>query len=146
MSETLGMLFLVLFVAAAALCIYLSITMSHRVQAGVERWRGEEKQALEAELRNFAQVDARLRFEQWRQKHEREISARLELIAPGFSRCVPGMVTPSTFTSKSPVRRAARNASHSPRRSQATAAVTNSISGSRIPRCIHRRRPNRNQR
>jgi hypothetical protein len=70
MSETLGMLFLVLFVAAAALCIYLSITMSHRVQAGIERWRGEEKRALEAELRNFAEVDARLRFEQWRQKHE----------------------------------------------------------------------------
>ena len=37
---------------------------------------------------------------------------------------------------------AAWNASHSPRRSQATAAVT----GSRIRRCIQRRRPNRNRR
>jgi predicted Holliday junction resolvase-like endonuclease len=73
MSETLGMLFLVLFVVAAVLCIYLSTTISHRVQAGIERWRGEEKQALETELRNFAEMDARLRFEQWRQKHEQEI-------------------------------------------------------------------------
>lgn len=59
MSETLGMLFLVLFVVAAALCIYLSITMSHRVQAGIERWRSEEKQAVETELRNFAAAPRR---------------------------------------------------------------------------------------
>ena len=73
MSELLGVLFLALFVVAAALCIYLSITMSRRVQAGIVRWRTEERQALEAELRNLAEFDARLRFEQWKNEHEQEI-------------------------------------------------------------------------
>ena len=48
MSEQLGVLFLALFIVAAALSIYLSITMSRRVQAGIVRWRTEERQALEA--------------------------------------------------------------------------------------------------
>ena len=68
----------------------------------------------------------------------------LELIALGFTRCVPGMVTPSIFMSKSPVRQTVRNASRQPRRSQATAAVASSTSGSRNRRCI-RRRANRNR-
>jgi predicted Holliday junction resolvase-like endonuclease len=73
MSEPLGVLFLALFVVAAALCIYLSITMSRRVQAGIVRWRTEERQTLEAELRNLAEFDAGLRFEQWKNEHEQEI-------------------------------------------------------------------------
>jgi len=40
---------------------------------------------------------------------------RPELIALGFARCVPGMVTPSTFMSKSPVRRTVPKPSRSPR-------------------------------
>jgi len=72
-------------------------------------------------------------------------AARPEPIAAGFPRYVPGMVTPSTFMSKSLVRRAVRNASRNVRRSQAMAAVTSSTSGSRNRPCI-RRRPNRNQR
>jgi len=44
MSEQLGFLFLVLFVFAATVCIYLSITMSRRVQMGINRWRNEERQ------------------------------------------------------------------------------------------------------
>jgi predicted Holliday junction resolvase-like endonuclease len=73
MSEPLGVLFLVLFIVAAALCIYLAITTSRRVQAGINRWRDEERQTLEAELRNLADADARLRFEQWKQDHEQAI-------------------------------------------------------------------------
>lgn len=73
MSEQLGVLFLVLFVVAAAVCVYLSIMMSRRIQAGINRWREEERQTLETELRNLADADASLRFEQWKQIHEREI-------------------------------------------------------------------------
>ena len=73
MSESLGFLFLVLFVIAAAACIYLAITISGRVQAGIDRWRGQERQALETELRSFADADAGLRFEQWKQAHEQSI-------------------------------------------------------------------------
>ena len=39
MSEQLGLLFLVLFVLAAAACVYLSFTLSRRVQMGIDRWR-----------------------------------------------------------------------------------------------------------
>jgi predicted Holliday junction resolvase-like endonuclease len=73
MSEQLGYLFLVLFVVVAAICIYLSITMSHRVQAGINRWRNEERQALETELKQLADADARLQFERWKQEHEPQI-------------------------------------------------------------------------
>ena len=95
-------------------------------------------------IRTAAQDPAVIRILSMLQSRRR-CAARLELIVPGFSRCVPGMVTPSIFTSKSPVRRAARNASRRPRRAQATAAVTNSTFGSRSRRCI-RRRPNQNRR
>jgi predicted Holliday junction resolvase-like endonuclease len=73
MSEPLGFLFLVLCVIATAVCIYLSMTMSHRVHAGITRWRNEEKQALETELRQLADADARLQFERWKQEHEQQI-------------------------------------------------------------------------
>jgi predicted Holliday junction resolvase-like endonuclease len=73
MSEQLGFLFLVLFIVVAAVCIYLSITMSHRVQAGINRWRNEERQALEAEMKQRADDDARLQFERWKQEHEQQI-------------------------------------------------------------------------
>jgi hypothetical protein len=63
MSESLGFLFLALFVVAAAACIYLAITMSRRVQTGIDRWRIEEKQTLAIELKSFADAEARLRFE-----------------------------------------------------------------------------------
>src|SRR4029077_11640008 len=83
MSELLGVLFLALFIVAAALCIYLSITMSRRLQAGIVRWRTEERQALEAELRNLAEFDARLRFEQWKNEHEQEIQTGCRTAEPG---------------------------------------------------------------
>jgi len=73
MSEQLGVVFLVLFVVAAAVCIYLSMTMSRRVQAGITRWRNEEKQGLETELKRLADADARLQFERWKQEHEQQI-------------------------------------------------------------------------
>ena len=73
MSEQLGVLFLVLFMVAVAACIYLSMTMSRRVQAGVTRWRNEEKQALETELKQLADTDTRLQFERWKQDHEQQI-------------------------------------------------------------------------
>jgi predicted Holliday junction resolvase-like endonuclease len=73
MSESLGLLFLVLFVVAAAVSVYLAMTMSSRVQAGIDRWRGQERHALETELRSFADAEARLRFEQWKQDHEQAI-------------------------------------------------------------------------
>jgi predicted Holliday junction resolvase-like endonuclease len=72
MSEQLGVLFLVPFVLAVAVCIYLSITMSHRVQAGINRWRNEERQALETELKQLADDDARLQFERWNREHEQQ--------------------------------------------------------------------------
>jgi predicted Holliday junction resolvase-like endonuclease len=73
MSEPLGVLFLILFVVAVAACIYLSITMSRRVQAGITRWRDEEKQALEAQLRQFADEDARQQLERWKVDWQEEI-------------------------------------------------------------------------
>jgi predicted Holliday junction resolvase-like endonuclease len=73
MSEWLGLLFLVLFVIVAAVCIYLSITMSVRVQAGINRWREQERRTLETELKDLIEADARLRFEQWKQVHEQQI-------------------------------------------------------------------------
>jgi hypothetical protein len=63
MSDQLGLVFLVLFVFAASACIYLSITMSRRVQAGINRWRNEERQALETQLRQLANVDAHTQIE-----------------------------------------------------------------------------------
>jgi predicted Holliday junction resolvase-like endonuclease len=70
MSEQLGYLFLVLFVVVAAIC--LSITMSHRVLAGINRWRNE-RQALATELKQLADDDACLQFERWKQEHEQQI-------------------------------------------------------------------------
>jgi predicted Holliday junction resolvase-like endonuclease len=78
MSEQLGLLFLVLFVLAAAACVYLSATLSRRVQIGINRWRNEERQALEAQLRQLADADARMQIERWKQEHEQEI--RLDAI------------------------------------------------------------------
>jgi predicted Holliday junction resolvase-like endonuclease len=78
MSEQLGVLFLVLFVVAAAICIYLSMTMSRRVQAGINRWRNEERQALETQLKQLADADAHMQIERWKQEHEQEI--RLDAI------------------------------------------------------------------
>ena len=60
-------------VKAVAVCIYLSMTMSRRVQAGMARWRNEERQALETELKQLADADARLQFERWKQEHEQQI-------------------------------------------------------------------------
>jgi predicted Holliday junction resolvase-like endonuclease len=78
MSEQLGLLFLVLFVLATAACVYLSVTLSRRVQIGINRWRNEERQALEAQLRQLADADARMQIERRKQKHEQEI--RLDAI------------------------------------------------------------------
>jgi predicted Holliday junction resolvase-like endonuclease len=73
MSEQLGVLFLILFVAATTVCIYLSITMPRRVQIAVNRWRNEERQALEAQLKQLADADARMQIERWKHEHEKEI-------------------------------------------------------------------------
>jgi predicted Holliday junction resolvase-like endonuclease len=73
MPEPLGVLFLILFVVAAAASIYLSITMSRRIQAGIDLWRNQEKQALEAELKRLAEADARLQLERWKQEHTQQI-------------------------------------------------------------------------
>lgn len=73
MSEQLGILFLVLFVIAAAVCVYLSITMSRHVQMGIDRWRDKERQALEAQFKQWADADARMQFEHWKQESEQEI-------------------------------------------------------------------------
>ena len=73
MSDQLGLVFLVLFVFAASACICLSITMSRRVQAGVNRWRNEERQALETQLRQLANADAHTQIARWKQQHEQEI-------------------------------------------------------------------------
>ena len=78
MSEQLGLLFLVLFVLAAAACVYLSVTLSRRVQMGIDRWRNEERQALEAQLKQLADADARVQIERLKQEHEQEI--RLDAI------------------------------------------------------------------
>ena len=78
MSEQLGLLFLALFVLAAAASIFLSITMARRVQKGINRWCNEERQALETRLRELAAADARAQIERWKQLHEQEI--RLDAI------------------------------------------------------------------
>jgi predicted Holliday junction resolvase-like endonuclease len=52
--------------------------MSRRVQAGINRWRNEERQALEIQLRQLADADARVQIERWKQQHEQEI--RLDAI------------------------------------------------------------------
>ena len=73
MSQQLGFIFLVLFVVAAAVCVYLSITMSRRVQTAVNEWCNEERQALDTQLRDLANADARMQIERWKQQHEQEI-------------------------------------------------------------------------
>ena len=78
MSEQLGLVFLVLFVFAAAACIYSNVMMSRQIQAGINRWRNEERQALEIQLRQLADADARVQIERWKQQHEQEI--RLDAI------------------------------------------------------------------
>ena len=91
MSEQLGLLFLGLFVLAAAACIYLSITMSRRVQMGINRWRNEERQALETQLKQLAAADARMQIERWKQEHEQEIRLdaihRSSAVATSFAPC-----------------------------------------------------------
>jgi predicted Holliday junction resolvase-like endonuclease len=52
--------------------------LSRRVQIGINRWRDEERQALEAQLRQLADADARMQIERWKQEHEQEI--RLDAI------------------------------------------------------------------
>ena len=42
MSGQWGLVFLVLFVVATAACVYLSVTMSRRVQTAVNQWCNEE--------------------------------------------------------------------------------------------------------
>ena len=71
MSEQLGLLFLALFVLAAAASIFLSITMARRVQKGINRWCNEEMQALETQLRELAAADARVQIERWKQQNRK---------------------------------------------------------------------------
>jgi predicted Holliday junction resolvase-like endonuclease len=78
MSEQMGMLFFVLFVVAAALCVYLSISMSRRVQAGINLWCENDKKNLETQLRQIAYGEAGVELERWRQENEQTI--RLDAI------------------------------------------------------------------
>lgn len=78
MSEQLGLVFLTLFVLAAAACIFLSVTMARRVQMGINQWCNEERQALETQLRELAVADARVQIERWKQQYEQKI--RLDAI------------------------------------------------------------------
>ena len=78
MSEQLGLVFLTLFVLAAAACIFLSVTMARRVQIGINQWCNEERQAFETQLRELAVADARVQIERWKQQHEQKI--RLDAI------------------------------------------------------------------
>ena len=73
MSQQLGFIFLVLFVVAAAASFYLSMTMSRRVQTAVNQWCNEERQALDTQLRDLANADARMQIERWKQQYEQEI-------------------------------------------------------------------------
>ncbi len=73
MSEQLGLLFVILFVLAASACVYLSITVSRRIQMGINRWRDEEKQALETQLKELGDADARTQLERWKQEYEQKI-------------------------------------------------------------------------
>ena len=52
--------------------------MSPRVQRGINRWRDEEMQSLETQLRDLANADVRIQIERWKQQHEQEI--RLDAI------------------------------------------------------------------
>ena len=45
---------------------------------GINRWRNEERQALETQLKQLAAADARMQIERWKQEHEQEI--RLDAI------------------------------------------------------------------
>ena len=78
MSEQLGLVFLALFVLAAAACIFLSATIARRVQMGINQWCNEERQALETQLRELAVADARVQIERCKQQHEQKI--RLDAI------------------------------------------------------------------
>jgi hypothetical protein len=73
MSEQLGLVFLTLFVLAAAACIFLSVTMARRVQMGINQWCNEERQALETQLRELAVADARVQIERCKQQHEQKL-------------------------------------------------------------------------
>ena len=78
MSEQFGLLFLILFLLAAGACVYLTATMSRRVQMGINRWRNEEQQALQTQLKQLADADARTQIARW--KHEYEQKIRLDAV------------------------------------------------------------------
>ena len=73
MSEHLGVLFLILFLIAAMGCVYLVLKMQSSVQAGISRWRDEEKHALEVQMTELARRYAGVWFEQWKQQEEQKI-------------------------------------------------------------------------
>jgi len=47
--------------------------MSRRVQIGINRWRDGEKQALETQLKELADADARTQLARWKQEYEQKI-------------------------------------------------------------------------
>ncbi len=80
MSEQLGFLFLILFVVAAGICIYLALSlasdrskMQSRIEAGINRYRDEDRQALETQMTELARRYAGIWFEQWKQEEEQKI-------------------------------------------------------------------------
>jgi len=80
MSEQLGVLFLILFVIAAAFCIYLALSlasdrykMQNHIQAGIERYISENGQRLATESKQLAEHWAGIWFEQWKREEEKDI-------------------------------------------------------------------------
>ena len=80
MSEQLGFVFLILFVVAAGICIYLALSlasdrskMQSRIQAGISRYVNDDRQGLIAESRQLAHQTASIWLEQWQQEREQQI-------------------------------------------------------------------------
>jgi hypothetical protein len=76
------------------LLVAMSATFSHQTggggEAGIDRWHGEERQALET-LGNLAAVDARLRFKQWNPEHGQAV--RKDAVQRSVPRTPRGKVT-----------------------------------------------------
>jgi predicted Holliday junction resolvase-like endonuclease len=80
MSEQLGFVFLILFVVAAGICIYLALSlasdrskMQSRIEAGISRYVNDDRQGLIAESRQLAHQTASIWLEQWQQEREQQI-------------------------------------------------------------------------
>lgn len=73
MSQSLGLLFFALFVLTALFCIYLIVSSTRRIEEGINRWRENDKRDLEIQLRQIAESESNVQFEQWKTDYEIEI-------------------------------------------------------------------------